>query len=292
MKKIKYLFHVSDLNRDMIFKIIDCKVKKKLLIDKSIGLLFENYSTRTRLSFNVGINQLGGNAIDIKFQEMNISRSESFEDTFRTMGSYLDGLIYRTSSHVKLLDAYKYFKKPIINALSDISHPCQIISDLFTLKEKFNHLNLNILWMGDLNNVCYSLIEAVKLIDELSLTVCTPKNYNSSINSFISKNISICHNLKEVNLENLNCVMTDVFISMNDKVDSSKEEVLKKYQVNENLMSQTPNDCVFMHCLPANVGQEVTKEVIEGEKSLIWRQAYNRRIVQNKIFQFIDWDES
>lgn len=291
MNKIKYLFHVSDLDRATLLKILNHKLEKKLLIGKSIGLLFEKYSTRTRLSFKVGINQLGGNAIDIKFEEMNISRSESFEDTFRTMACYLDGLVYRTSSHTKLKDSYKYFNKPIINALSDISHPCQIISDLFTLKERFNHLNLNLLWMGDLNNVCYSLIEAVNIIDELNLTICTPENYNLlSIKTLINKNINICHNLKEVNLESLNCVMTDVFTSMNDKKNKSKEDTLRQYQVNESLMSKTSNDCVFMHCLPANVGQEVTKKVIESEKSLIWRQAYNRRIVQNKILQFIDWN--
>ena len=136
---INHFLNISDLTRKDIFTILDESEDSNILQNKSIGLLLEKYSTRTRLSFSVGISNLGGNVIDIKFEELNISREESFEDTFRAMDCYLDGLVYRTDLHQKLITASKYFNKPIINALSDHSHPCQIISDLLTLKEKLDH---------------------------------------------------------------------------------------------------------------------------------------------------------
>ena len=166
--------------------------------NKSIGLLFEKYSTRTRLSFNVGIMSLGGFVVDLKFQELNISRSESFEDTFRAMNCYLDGLVYRTDNHDKLIQASNYFRKPIVNALSDYSHPCQTLSDLFTLQEHFGSLNCNILWMGDMNNVCFSLIEAAHLIEEISLTICTPKMISDQKNWPLKSNISVVSSLKKL----------------------------------------------------------------------------------------------
>ena len=171
---INNFFNISDLSHNQIISILTNTQDSQTLANKNIGLIFEKASTRTRLSFTVGINNLGGNAIDIKFEELNISRDESFEDTFRAMNCYLDGLIYRTNNHQKLIDASKFFDKPIINALSDLSHPCQILSDLLTLKEYFGSLNCRILWMGDMNNVCFSLVEAAKLIDEIDLIICTP----------------------------------------------------------------------------------------------------------------------
>ena len=134
---MKNFLNISDLTKDELVTILNIKEAKPLL-NKNIGMIFEKYSTRTRLSFAVGISQLGGNAIDIRFNELNISRDESFEDTFSAINCYLNGLVYRTSDHLKLISASKYFKSPIINALSDLSHPCQILSDLLTLKEHKN----------------------------------------------------------------------------------------------------------------------------------------------------------
>jgi len=141
MMNIKNLLHISDLSYEDINTILDIKVSSKKLLAKNIGLLFEKPSTRTRLSFSVGINNMSGNIIDLKLSELNISRQESFEDSFRAFNCYLDGIIYRTTDHQKLINANKYFDKPIINALSDISHPCQILSDLLTLKEHFGSLD-------------------------------------------------------------------------------------------------------------------------------------------------------
>ena len=134
---IKNIFNISDLSKNEILEIINFDKSIKTLIDKNIGMIFENYSTRTRLSFAVAISPLGGERIDLKFEELNFSRGESFEDTFKTMNCYLDGLIYRTSNHDNLINASKYFTKPIVNALSNISHPCQILSDYYTLLNHF-----------------------------------------------------------------------------------------------------------------------------------------------------------
>jgi ornithine carbamoyltransferase len=230
---------------------------------------------------------LGGNCVDLRFSELNISRQESFEDTFRAFSCYLDGLIYRTTDHQKLLTASQYFDKPIINALSNISHPCQILSDLLTLKEHFGSLDIQILWMGDMNNVTYSLVEAANLIDEISLTICAPDQISSPINWKMNSNIEVVSNLERVDLSRVNCVMTDVFISMNDEVSEDKISLLKPYCVVPELMSKTSSNSIFMHCLPAKVGLEVSDEVFRSPKSIVWRQAYNRMVAQQKLLQFI-----
>lgn len=284
---IKNLFNISDLTKENVSKILNINENSKCLENKNIGLLFEKYSTRTRLSFIVGISNLGGNGVNIRFEELNISRDESFEDTFRAMDCYLDGLVYRTNDHQKLIKASSYFKKPIINALSDMSHPCQILSDLLTLQEHFGSLKCHILWMGDMNNVCYSLFEAANLISDLRLTICTPETIRIQNDWPINSNISIVHSLKNLDLKSVNCVMTDVFISMNDDDNNEKALMLKPYGVTEDLMSKTADNSVFMHCLPAKVGLEVSENVFRGERSIVWRQAYNRMVAQKKLLQFI-----
>ena len=281
------MINLSNLSKEQILKILDINLSSNVLINKNIGLIFEKNSTRTRLSFNVGINQLGGNPIDIRMEELNISREESFEDTFRAMNCYLDGLVYRSTSHERILLASKYFDKPIINALSDLSHPCQILSDLLTLKEIFGSLSCKILWMGDMNNVCFSLVEAANLIEEIDLTICTPSIISDKRNWTTHPNILIIQDLKDINLSEINCVMTDVFISMNDKDSKEKISLLRPYSVTSDLMSKTSANSIFMHCLPAKIGYEVSEDVFRSVKSVVWKQAYNRMIAQKKLLQFI-----
>ena len=283
--------NISDLSSQNLRKILDIETNNSnFLKNKSIGMIFEKYSTRTRLSFNVGISQLGGNSVDIKFEELNISREESFEDTFKAMNCYLDGLVYRTSDHSKLINASKYFKRPIINALSDLSHPCQALSDLYTLKESFNSLDVSVLWIGDMNNVCFSLVEVANLIEEFKLTICSPREISDNLKWNTNSNINIVNKISDIDLSSIQCVMTDVFISMNDQENEAKVNLLKDYIVNDDLMAKTSKDSIFMHCLPAKVGFEVSKSVFESSKSIVWRQAYNRMIAQKKLLQFINWD--
>ena len=203
------------------------------------------------------------------------------------MNCYLDGLVFRTSDHKKLEVAVKYFDKPIINALSNKSHPCQTISDLLTLNEVFNSLNIDILWIGDLNNVCYSLIESANLISELKLFIYTPSDFKNNLEIKLNQNINFIDNLSDIDLLKIRCVMTDVFISMNDKEDENKYSTLINYKVTQELMNKTSKDSVFMHCLPANVGVEVDEEVFRGHKSIVWKQAYNRYVAQKQLLNLI-----
>ena len=290
---MKNLLNISDLNQNDFEKILqfaedlDSKTEQTLT-NKNIGLIFEKNSTRTRLSFQVGINQLNGNFIDVRFEELNLNRFESYEDTFEVMSCYLDYLVFRTTDHNKLELAYKYFKKPIINALSDLSHPCQAISDIYTLKEKFGTIdNLNIVWMGDMNNVLFSLLEVIGFTKNTKIDVFTDRKiYSQNKDNFIENNqINFHFEINENIISKANCIMTDVFTSMNDKED--KEKILSKFQVNDKIMSMTDEKSVFMHCLPAKIGSEVTEDVIKGKKSIVLTQAKNRLVAQKGILKWL-----
>ncbi|MDC3150204.1 ornithine carbamoyltransferase [Alphaproteobacteria bacterium] len=290
---MKSLLNISDLSQndfDSILHFADDldNQTEKILTNKNIGLIFEKNSTRTRLSFQVGINQLDGNYIDVRFEELNLNRFESYEDTFEVMSCYLDYLVFRTTDHKKLELANKFFKKPIINALSDLSHPCQAISDLYTLKENFGSINnLNIVWMGDMNNVLFSLLEAISFTKNTKVDVFTDEAiYSLNKDNFnLNKNINFHFNINEEIIAKANCIMTDVFTSMNDKED--KENLLSKFKVNNDIMSLTDKKSVFMHCLPAKIGSEVSEDVIKGEKSIVLSQAKNRLVAQKGILKWL-----
>lgn len=291
---MKNLLNVGDINKNDFTKIIEYAKFIHLnndnsLRNKNIGLIFEKNSTRTRLSFQVGINQLGGNFIDIDLNQLNLQRIESFEDTFEVMSCYLDCLVFRTTDHQRLILAKNFFRKPIINALSDISHPCQAISDIFTLREYFNRDdNFKIVWLGDLNNVLFSLMETIEFLTNTQIDVFTSEEiYKNKYNDFIKSNKVIYHfDIDDKILSSADCIMTDVYNSMNDKID--KEESLIKFQVNKNLMNKTKDNCIFMHCLPANLDSEVTKEVIKGPKSIVIQQARNRMVAQKGILKWLN----
>ena len=290
---MKKLLNISDLNQDDFNTILqfadDLNTNtEQILSNKNIGLIFEKNSTRTRLSFQVGINQLNGNYVDVRFEELNLNRFESYEDTFEVMSCYLDYIVFRTTDHKKLELAFKYFKKPIINALSDLSHPCQAISDIYTLKENFGSINnLNIVWMGDMNNVLFSLLEVISFTKNTKVDVFTDNNiYKQNKNKFlINEKINFHFDINEEIISKANCIMTDVFTSMNDKED--KEKILSKFQVNDKIMSMTDEKSVFMHCLPAKIGSEVTKDVIKGKKSIVLTQAKNRLVAQKGILKWL-----
>ena len=291
----KNLLNISDLTRENIDEILDYafRLREKNsddLKNKNIGLIFEKYSTRTRFSFQVGISQLSGNPIDIKFEELNLQRVESFEDTFKVLSLYLDAIVFRTDDHLKLINASKAFDKPIINGLSDISHPCQIISDLFTIKDHFNYLeNITISWFGDMNNVLFSYFELLTLFPEIKLNVFTHEDIylNKKIKFPVSQNINFYFDLNSKIINQSDCIMTDVFTSMNDN-DSTKEKILKSFQVNKKIMELTKATCIFMHCLPANKGAEVTEDVLNSDKSVVMKQAKNRLIAQKGIMKWLN----
>ena len=291
---MKSLLNISELSKNDFYNILDYSDTLKSNLDnclknKNIGLIFEKNSTRTRLSFQVGINQLQGNFVDIRLEDLNLNRFESLEDTFEVMACYLDCLVIRTTDHKKLELAKKFFKKPIINALSDLSHPCQAISDIFTIKEYFGRLNdINILWMGDINNVLISLIETLDFLENVKIDIFTDESIYSNYKKILNKfdKIKVHFKINNEILRSADCIMTDVFNSMNDKND--KEPLLKKFQVNKNIMSELPTNSVFMHCLPAKIDSEVTLDVIKGNQSIVMKQAKNRMVVQRGILKWLE----
>ena len=291
---MKSLLNISDLSVNEFNQIINSanEIEKKnqdILLNKNIGLIFEKNSTRTRLSFQVCINQLGGNFIDIKLDELNLQRIETFEDTFEIMSCYLDALVFRTTSHKKLEIALKHFNKPIINALSDLSHPCQAISDIFTIRDHFQRNdNFRIVWCGDLNNVLFSIIESMRFLNSSRIDIFTDeKIYLKNQNNFPKlDNVFYHFHIDEKILNKADCIMTDVFNSMNDTED--KEVLLKKFMVNQELLKKTPDSAVFMHCLPAKIGSEVSNDVIKGSKSIVLKQAKNRMVAQRGIMKWLE----
>lgn len=285
---MKNFLNINDLDKNLIYKIITGKKINGSLKNKKIGTIYEKPSTRTRLSFEKAIIDLKGSCININFSDLNFSRSESFADTFKTLGLYLDALIYRTDKHSKLEEATKYFDKPIINALSDTSHPCQALADFYTLHSLFGTLKLNICWSGDINNVLKSLIDICSLFPEINLHIFSHKILFNKLPGKLTKNIYTYSSIDYKILAKADAIMTDVFISMNDQKNQNKEKLLKKFQVNEKLMSHTKKKCFFMHCLPAYEGNEVSRETLRGPKSVIWKQAYNRYVAQKALLQILE----
>ena len=179
--------------------------------------------------------------------------------------------------------------KPVINALSEKSHPCQILADLITLYEKFNSLELEISWFGDINNVLFSLVEATNVLGTIKLNIFSHSSLIKNIKWKLGDNIFLFDTINQEIISNSNCIMTDVFLSMNDEADEMKIDLLKNFQVNNDIMKLTKDNCVFMHCLPAKVGIEVTEDVIESRKSIVWKQAYNRLPAQIRLMKCINW---
>lgn len=257
---------------------------------KSMVLIFEKPSTRTRISFELAVKQLGGDTIILDPQSIHYGRGdETLKDTAKVMSEYTDILMIRTSAHKNLEEMGKHATIPIINGLSEISHPCQIMADILTFEECVGDISGKTLaWVGDgNNNMSNSWIEAaVKL--NFNLKIASPKKYQPNKN-FLKQFGSKIDNIKILDdplkaVTDADCVMTDKWVSMNDKVNKSKKKKdLKKFQVNKKLMQAAKSNAVFMHCLPVGRGEEVTDEVIDGKQSVVWQQALNRLHIQKSI---------
>ena len=267
--------------------------KDKPFDGKSMAMIFEKPSTRTRMSFEIAVKQLGGSCITLNPEVIHYGKGdESLKDTAKVLSEYVDIVMLRTSLHKNLEEFGKYLKIPIINGLSDSSHPCQIMSDILTFEETKGIIkNKVISWLGDgNNNMSNSLIEAAGKFG-FQLKIGCPSQYmpNKKILKWAKKNkVNLLITKKpEEAVKNSDCVMTDKWISMNDKVNKKlKKKHLKKYQVNKKLMKKAKSDAIFMHCLPVGRGEEVTDEVIDGDQSVVWRQALNRVHAQKSI---INW---
>ena len=260
---------------------------------KSMAMIFEKPSTRTRMSFDIAVKQLGGSSIILNPDGIHYGKGdETLKDTAKVLSEYVDIVMLRTSSHKNLEEFGKHLDIPIINGLSDVSHPCQIMSDILTYEESNGSIENKIVsWIGDgNNNMSNSLIEAAGKFN-FQLKIGCPKKYapNKTILNWSKKNKVnlIVTNKPYEAIKDSDCVMTDKWISMNDKVNKKvKKQILKPYQVNNKLMSAAKSDAMFMHCLPVGRGEEVTDDVIDGKQSVVWRQALNRVHTQKSIIKW------
>ena len=257
-----------------------------MLAGKSVALIFEKPSTRTRVSFEVGITQLGGKPIILQASDIQLSRGETVSDTAKVLSRYVDLIVIRCFKHEMMLDFSVHSSVPVINGLTDLTHPCQVMADILTIEESRGKIqNQDIIWLGDGNNVARSWVEASE-VSKLNLTICTPENLSlpeNLIKGAISKGAKVkIDNDPENAVKNKNVVITDTWNSMGDGTVNN-ENSLKPYQVNKKLMKLASKEAIFMHCLPAHRGHEVTAEVIDSKQSLVFLGAENRMHVQRSI---------
>ena len=302
---MKNFLNISDWSSTELRSIIDSAKSRKLerqglnksepdkdkpFNGKSMVMIFEKPSTRTRISFDIAIKQLGGSSIFLNPDGIHYGKGdETLKDTAKVLSEYADIIMLRTSSHKNLEEFGKHLSIPLINGLSEKSHPCQIMSDILTFEEiKGNIKGKTIAWLGDgQNNMSNSFIEAACKFN-FNLKIGCPKKYSpkKEVMAWAKKNkanVFVSQNPFDA-VKDADCVMTDKWVSMNDKVNKKlKKKALQKYQVNKKLMSKAKSDAIFMHCLPVGRGEEVTNEIIDGKQSVVWTQALNRVHIQKSI---------
>ena len=287
--KTKDLLTLSELTPKEFVELINysTKLKKELkksgnkpiLKNKTLTMIFQKPSTRTRVSFEIGMYQLGGYAINLSSNDMQLSRGESIEDTAKTLSRYTDCIMARVYEHELLEKLSKHASVPVINGLSDSFHPCQILADFMTIKEKKGKLKgLKIAWIGDGNNVCNSMIYGAAL-SGIDMSIATPKGFapNKTVvkESKKSTNIELTTD-PFIATKNADVVVTDTHSSIHNSDPKRIKKFFPKYQVNSKLMSTAKKNAIFMHCLPAKREQEVTSSVIDGSQSVVWDEAENR----------------
>jgi len=262
------------------------------LIGKSIGLMFDKTSTRTRISFQTGIYQLGAQPIYINTKELQLGRGETIEDTAKTLSRYLHGIVIRTYAHSMVEKLAGNATIPIINGLTDLHHPCQALADLLTIIEKKGRLkDIHLVYIGDGNNVANSLIEAASLM-EMKFTAACPKGYEPDRKLYekafsLNTDIKIVSDPKEAAHE-ADVLYTDVWISMGQEREVERRRTtFKNYQLNRELLSVAKPDAIVMHCLPAHRGEEISADVIDSPQSVIFDQAENRLHSQKALLEML-----
>ena len=260
------------------------------LLGRTLAMIFEKPSTRTRISFEVAMTELGGSAIYLDAKSMQMGRGETIADTAKVLGRYLDGIMIRASKHETLLEMAKHSKIPVINGLTDISHPCQILADIMTFEEKLGDIeNKTISWVGDGNNMANSWIHASKIFNfKLRLACPSVRLPDENIVKWAKDNganIKIMNDPMEA-CKDSNAILTDTWVSMGDENTVNPEKIFNNFQVNDKLFAVAADDAIFMHCLPAHRGQEVSSEIIDGPRSVVWDEAENRLHIQKAILSW------
>ena len=258
-----------------------------LLTGKIVALIFQQPSTRTRVSFEVGIRQLGGESLFISAAEMQLGRGETMADTARVLSRFVDAIMIRAKNHDDLVELAEHATVPVINGLTNKSHPCQIMADILTLEERVGPFaEQTIAWVGDGNNVAASFVHAVtKLGGKLRLASPNSLSLSPDLLKWARSNgadITVTSSA-DVAVAGATCVVTDAWVSMHDADGTNRHNLLKPYQVNGALMKKAASNAVFMHCLPAHRGEEVTSEVMDGPQSVVFDEAENRLHAQKAI---------
>ncbi len=293
------LISVFDLSRVEIEAILNTaeglKTERKegkrtsnALEGKSLALIFEKPSTRTRVSFEVAMLELGGNVISLNRNELQLGRGERIRETAKVFSSYVDAVMIRAFQHSTIQEFARYASIPVINGLSDLEHPCQTLADLMTIKSYKNSLTgVKVAWIGDGNNVCNSLIGGCA-ITGMAIAVACPRGYEPDAKivkraAELGCEVNITEDAKEAATD-ADVLSTDVWVSMGDEDETkSRKNAFKKYQINEDLIRAAKEDVIVMHCMPVHVGEEMTEEVINSDKAVIFEQAENRLHAQKAL---------
>lgn len=294
--KTKDLLTLDELSDNEISKLIDFGIKlkkelktgssKPILKNKTLAMIFQKPSTRTRVSFETGMFQLGGHALNLSSDDLQLSRGESIEDTAKTLSRYVDVIMARVYDQKMIETLAKNSTVPVINGLSNSFHPCQTLADLMTIKEKKKKLKgLKIAWIGDGNNVCNSLIYGCAKTG-INISIATPKGFepDKTVIKKSKKKITILLTTDpQVAVKNADVVITDTFTSIHNRDKKREKKFFPKFQVNSSLMKKAKKNAIFLHCLPAKRGKEVTSSVIDSSQSAVWDQAENRLHTQKAL---------
>ena len=292
MKKIRHFLNLHELSQSDMHEIVSesHRLKKNygkftLKKKKVLAMIFEKPSTRTRVSFEVGMKTINGDVVILDQNDTQLARGESLNDTIKVLSRYVDIIMYRGSDEKKLYEISKSSNVPIINGLTNQSHPCQIIADLMTLEENFKDINkISLCWLGDGNNVCNSWIHSCKHYD-FNLNISCPKGFfpKKQVLDKVKKNTVKLYENPEEAILGADVLITDTWESMgmNKQVDTLKK--FKKFQINSSLLNKTQRKSLILHCLPAHRGNEITDEIIDGKNSLVWNEAQNRLYAHQSI---------
>lgn len=296
---LRHFLTLNDLSGDELIALIDSAIElkravlqgqvKQKLVGKVMAMVFEKSSTRTRVSFETAMAQNGGHAVFLSPENTQLGRGEPIEDTARVLSKMVDIIMSRTYEHSKLETFAEYSSVPVVNGLSDSFHPCQLLADMQTYWEHRGPITgKTVAWLGDGNNMCHSYVNAAHILG-FNLNIACPEYYrpDGAIVDLESKNIFTTHSAEEATT-GADLIVTDVWASMGQEDEAAKRlECFKPFQVNQELMQHAKPDALFMHCLPAHRGDEVTAEVIDGPQSVVWDEAGNRLHAQKALIEFL-----
>ena len=298
---VRHFLDIKDFSKEELRKLLDLakaiKVKwaagepTRLLEGKILAMIFDRESTRTRVSFDVGMRQLGGQTLMLTGQEMQLSRDETIADTARVMSRYVDAIMIRLLNHDDLLELAGAGSIPVINGLTRLSHPCQIMADILTFEEHRGSVEgIKIAWLGDSNNVLASWIHAADIFG-CTLNIACPEQYSPDQGmqadiDHANGRINVMRDPEEA-IKDVDLVITDTWVSMGDLDANIRREALSPYRVTQELMNKAKPDALFMHCLPAHRGDEVTSEVMDGPQSVVFDEAENRMHAQKAVLAWV-----